>query len=496
VKQINMQTSELSTKPPEQPRPALSVLVVDDDEAMRRSVKRVLQLDGYRVEMVGNAAELRAAPDLDECFAILLDRKLPDADGSELLGELKLRAPQASILIVTGHADMDSTIQALRTGVHDYLIKPVEPETLRNRLKALAEIYQVRQELQRSERRMLFLVEHLPAGAVYIDGQQLFGNKSLERITGYSDGEIRTLDEWFSVLCQGHAQQCARVYRENRDAYFRKAFCFPILRKDGAPRVLEIAGYRYDHHEIWLVTDVTMLKDAQQRLVQSERLAAIGQMVTGLAHESRNALQRARGCLDLLELDLQDQPEQLDLTQRIRRSLNDLQHNYEEVQGYASPIIIERTEVALSALLQQSFEDVLCAFNDHSHQLRIIENVQHSKIRADAHRMKQLFRNIVENAIAASHGPCHLEAKIEEFERDQRSIQRVEIRDHGSGIDEQALPRIFEPFFTTKQSGTGLGMAICKRIVEAHDGHIEAENACDGGAILRFEIPLSHKSFP
>jgi two-component system, LuxR family, sensor kinase FixL len=468
---------------------ALSVLIVDDDEGMRRSVRRVLLLDGYQVDTVGNAAELRQKENLDQFFAILLDRKLPDADGSELLEELKLHAPQASILIVTGYADMESTIKAIRTGVHDYLIKPVEPETLRNRLSTLAEFYRVRRELERSERRMLFLVEHLPAGAVYIAGQQLFGNKTLEHITGYSTNEIGTIDQWFSVLCRGHADQCVEIYQENRRQKFKSAFRLLITRKDGVRRTLEIAGYRYDPHEIWLVTDITELQDAQERLVQSERLAAIGQMVTGLAHESRNALQRARGCLDLLELDLQSDPEQLDLTQRIRRSLNDLQRNYEEVRNYAAPIVLELTTCSLAELLQQPFDDLRCEFHNDAHQLRIDQQLRHPQARIDAHRIKQMFRNIYENAIAASNDAACVDARLTEVQHNGREFYRIEIRDHGHGIDPDVHARMFEPFFTTKQSGTGLGMAICKRIVDAHGGTIETENAPDGGAIVRIELP-------
>lgn len=468
----------------------LSVLIVDDDDATRRSVRRVLQLDDYQVEMVGSAAELRSLDNLDDFFAILLDRKLPDADGSELLGELKARAPQASILIITGYADIDSTIQAIRTGVHDYLIKPVEPETLRNRLNALAEFYRVRRALQRSERRMLFLVENLPAGAIYLDGERLFGNKTLERMTGYAANEIATLEQWFTILCQDHAGQSAEVYYQNRAANFSSAFRFPIVRKDGRRRWLEIAGYRYEPHEIWLVTDITELQETQQRLVQSERLAAIGQVVTGLAHESRNALQRARACLDLLELDLSGQTEHLDLVQRIRRSLNDLHRNYEEVRSYAAPITLSYGDYQLKDLLRLPFDDLLCEFPGHAHQLRIDDCTDGAALRVDAHRIRQLFRNIYENAIAASQGDCQIDVTLRTVEIDGREYQRVDIRDHGSGMQAATLSRLFQPFFTTKTSGTGLGMAICKRIVDAHDGRICAENARGGGVIVRIELPL------
>ncbi len=481
---------------PESPTTAertLSVLIVDDDEAMRRSLRRVLLLDGYHVEMVASSRELRAKGNLDDFFAILLDRKLPDADGSELLEELKRRAPHASILIVTGYADMDSTIRAIRTGVHDYLIKPVEPETLRSRLGTLAEIYCVRHELERSERRMLFLVQNLPAGAVYIDADRLFGNKTLERMTGYNADEIATLDQWFRVLCQNQAEQSEAIYHENRQTNFVSAFRMPIVRRDGVSRMLEIAGYCYDHHELWLVTDITELQEAQQRMVQSERLAAIGQMVTGLAHESRNALQRARACLDLLELDLQGDSEQLDLTNRIRRALGDLQRNYEEVRNYAAPIVLEPVVCSPVDLLQQSFEDLRIEFKDRQHHLSIEDQTQGQILHADAHRLGQVFRNVLDNAIAASPSGCRIEVSLKLAHIESRNTMRIDIRDHGSGITSDVLAQLFDPFFTTKPSGTGLGMAICKRIVDAHGGRISAENASDGGACVHIDLPTQIK---
>lgn len=483
IPQVLETTAEVSELP-------LAVLIVDDDEGMRRSLRRLLQLDGYRVEMVASSREMRAKSNMQEFFAILLDRRLPDADGSELLEELKQRAPQAAILIVTGYADMDSTIRAIRNGVHDYLIKPVEPETLRSRLNTLAEFFRVRRELELSERRMLFLVENLPAGAAYIDGPWLFGNKTLERITGYAAESIATVEQWFSVLCPGQAKHCAAIYQENRQAHFVSAFRIPIIRHDGIPRTLEIAGYRYDQHELWLVTDITELQEVQRRMVQSERLAAIGQMVTGLAHESRNALQRARACLDLLELDLQETPEQLDLTSRIRRALADLQRHYEEVRNYAAPIVLEPIKCSLSQLLRQTFDDLRCEFHDRAHQLSIDDLTQGQTLPADVHRLAQVFRNVFDNAIAASPQDSHIEARLRVVAIDGQNYHRIEIRDHGCGIPSDALAQLFDPFFTTKPTGTGLGMAICKRIVEAHGGSITAENVLgESGARVCIDLP-------
>lgn len=468
----------------------LRVLVVDDDDAMRKSIRRVLMLDGYEVCLATTGRELLATEGLSEYFAILLDRRLPDFDANDLITELRETAPHSAILIVTGHADMDSTIAAIRQGVDDYLIKPLEPETLRNRLGSLAELYRVRRELRKSESRMRVLVEHLPAGAVYVDHGRLFTNRAVEAYTGYRSDELRTVDDWFHVLCGEREQECRVHYHQARAEGFKTTCLLPIQRRDGINRILEIAGYRYDHHEIWLVIDATELQDAQRQVVQSERLAAIGQMVTGLAHESRNALQRARGCLDLLELDLEGQSEQLDLTGRIRRSLSDLQRNYEEVRNYAAPITLDCGNVNLAELVSRTFDDLDVGFAGVEHRMRIDSESDLEPIRADEHRLHQAFRNILENAVAASHGPADINVTVRESLDHSDPVQVISFKDAGAGMEAETVARIFEPFHTTKQSGTGLGMAICKRIVDAHGGTIRADSEPGQGAVITMTLPV------
>ncbi|MCG8652333.1 MAG: ATP-binding protein [Pirellulales bacterium] len=477
------------THPPSEP--PLRVLVVDDDEAMRQSVRRILRMDGYQVDLASNGQELFAHQRLDDCFAILLDRKLPDVDANQLIGRLREQSPHSVILIVTGHADLNSTIDAIRQGVDDYLIKPLEPETLRSRLNSLAELYRVRRELRKSESRMRVLVEHLPAGAVYVDHGKLFTNRAVEAFTGYQSDEIGTVEDWFRVLCGEREAECRKHYQQVRNEGFTSTCLLPVRRKDGVCRTLEIAGYRYDHHEIWLVIDATELHDAQRQVVQSERLAAIGQMVTGLAHESRNALQRARGCLDLLELDLEGQREQLDLTSRIRRSLNDLQRNYEEVRQYAAPITIERSEINLVDLIEGVFDDLRVDFGGLDHRI-CFHCDPNITVQADDHRLHQAFRNILDNAIAASVGAAQISvsAQTVPVEQDNKRWLEITIADCGKGMDAETLARIFEPFHTTKQSGTGLGMAICKRIVDAHNGRIRAESEPGQGAKITLALPI------
>ncbi|GAB5403027.1 MAG: ATP-binding protein [Aureliella sp.] len=475
----------------------LRVLIVDDDAAMCTSLSRILALDCYHVDVAGSADALNARSDLDSFFAILLDRRLPDGDASEIVLSIRNKAPNAAIMIVTGYADIESTLLAIRQGVDDYLIKPVEPEVLRARLKSLATLYRTRMSLRESEARMRFLVENLPAGAVYVDNQRLFMNRTVKEITGYSSEQIQTVADWFETLCRERAQECRQKYCQVKRDGFSQKCQLRVLRSDGVSRVLEIAGYQYDLHEVWLVTDITELDDAQAQLVQAERLAAIGQMVTGLAHESRNALQRARGCLDLLELDLEKQNEQLDLVNRIRRSLGDLQRNYEEVRSYAAPIILQREWTNICDCIRLAFADLECEHPGSGHELSITPDNPPDSVAVnliDRHRIVQVFRNVIDNAMAASPAGTKISVHIRQQQTGTVTWQCIDISDQGSGMSTETQTRLFEPFYTTKQSGTGLGMAICRRIIDEHQGTISAQSRVDetdgaNGTTIQIQLP-------
>src|SRR3712207_2896065 len=105
--------------------PAFAVLVVDDDPDTRQNLRDILELDGYRVEDAGTAAEALARDDWAAYGAVILDRRLPDAAAEEILPQLRVLAPDAAVVIVTGFADVQATIAAFRLGAADYVLKPI-----------------------------------------------------------------------------------------------------------------------------------------------------------------------------------------------------------------------------------------------------------------------------------------------------------------------------------------------------------------------------------
>ena len=234
------------------------------------------------------------------------------------------------------------------------------------------------------------------------------------------------------------------------------------------------------------------IENAQKKLVANERLTAIGQMVAGLAHESRNAFQRSHACLAELSLDVKEMPESLKLVQKVQKALDDVNNLLEEVRHYAAPIILERRQCEMKALVEETWQQILDAKQVESCpdlKITVADDVPRTWF-VDCDRVRQVLRNLLENAIFACQGSGPVEVQLDYLEISNEDRLLLSVSDNGEGVPEDKREEIFTPFFTTKTKGTGLGLAICRRIAESHQGRLFVEDAEAGGAKFTLEIPV------
>lgn len=229
----------------------------------------------------------------------------------------------------------------------------------------------------------------------------------------------------------------------------------------------------------------------QVRLIEEQRLAAVSEMMNGLAHESRNALQRSQACLEVLGLKLRDRPDLTGLVERIQRAHDHLHQLYEEVRVYAAPLSLKYSSFDARSALTEAWERLpaLHAAEAARAQLEIVPNDQPFMIQADRAGLRQLFFNILENSLCATDQPSIIRVSWHESWFDGRSAWSVRVQDNGPGFSDEARLRVFEPFFTTKTQGTGLGMATVRRLVEAHGGTIAVVDSIEPGATLVLTLP-------
>jgi two-component system, LuxR family, sensor kinase FixL len=193
-----------------------AILVVDDELDVRSSLGRILRMEHYAVEEACSLAELRARDDLDQFVCIILDRKLPDGMSDDVLAELSERAPDTAVLIITGYTDLEGTLSALRHGAEDYLIKPVNPESLRASLRRQVRLREMKTALRESEARHRGILETVPVGILTLDegGTIESVNPAIETIFGFTAEELMD-HSIHTMLASSHRDKWQRCFQAN-----------------------------------------------------------------------------------------------------------------------------------------------------------------------------------------------------------------------------------------------------------------------------------------
>ncbi|MGH7136607.1 MAG: sensor histidine kinase, partial [Pirellulales bacterium] len=193
-------------------------------------------------------------------------------------------------------------------------------------------------------------------------------------------------------------------------------------------------------------------------------------------------------------LELDGRPQALDLVRRIEHAHDHLIQLYEDLRGYAAPVVMHRDVQNVSDIVLDAWNSLLSLHKDRV--VRLIGNQEHGAVycAVDRSRLEQVFRNILENALAACADPVEITWRLSEAEAEDGRVIRIVLADNGPGLSDEQRQRLFDPFYTTKSNGTGLGMPICKQIVEAHGGGIAVENLPGRGA--KFIITLPNADVP
>jgi PAS domain S-box-containing protein len=359
------------------------------------------------------------------------------------------------------------------------------------------ERFRVEETLLRSEKRLRSILDTVLNGMFTIDerGNVESLNLAAQRMFGYRAAEAVGQPAALLVpALEVSAQDGALVLGEENIA----GAVHEIWgrRRDGTSFPLELAvnevhtaGQHFFHVA---ARDLTELNAARERALQAERLAAIGQMVAGLAHESRNALQRCQASLEMLTLEMHGR-QALAHVSEIQAALNDLNRLYEEVRGYAAPIHLRRQRCDLGEVLEEALDQLTALRKGRRVRFRQKQDAADLIASVDRFRLMQVLRNVLANVLDACADPVEIDASWKEVNSAGRPALRLSIRDNGPGLSPEQELRIFEPFYTTKTHGTGLGMAIAKRIVEAHGGQIAAAPRSGRGAeiiiTLMREVP-------
>ncbi len=506
----------------------LRLLICEDVEDDMLLLLRELRAGGYDVAStrVEDATAMRAALAEREWDLVVSDYAMPRFSALDALRTLRESKRDLPFIIVSGTIGEDRAVEAMLAGANDFVskqsLKRLVPAVQRELQQAKSRAERVRAEeaLRHSEARFRTLVGSMDAVIFTVDRDGRF-----ETITGRALTRLNV---------QPHAW-IGRVVREvlpplvaqGHEDVFRRALFGETATLDwelevpgaaGATRQLAmntVVSPMREHDVVGLVgvmRDVSEEKNVQAQLLVSDRMASVGTLAAGIAHEINNPLASAVANVELALAELADlertstQPGAAPLPlQSIREELTDVRTATERVRQIVVDLRVfsrsaepARGPLDVARVLESSLR---MTWNEIRHRARLVKDMQPiPAVDGNESRLGQVFVNLLVNAAQSIPIGRADENTIRVATSHDKATNKVtiEIADTGAGMPPAVLARLFTPFFTTKSvgEGTGLGLSICHRIVAAHGGEIRVESKVDAGTTFRVILPASAFAAP
>ena len=354
-------------------------------------------------------------------------------------------------------------------------------------------------ELRGSESRLRLLTDAFPALISYVDSEQRyrFNNRAYEEWFQHSRTEIT--GQRINEVLGETAYQAIQRYVVEALTGKKVTYESTVPYKDGGQRYI-YATYVPDFDEqgkvkgfYALVNDITERKQMEQTLQKVERYAAIGEAAAMVGHDLRNPLQVIINRLYLakkvtrdLSYPYSDVAAKLGLDE-LFKELEDqiiyMNKIVSDLQDYSKPLKPELVETSLRQLIDNTFSMIQVPQNIQVS----IEAFEHPKIMVDPGLMRRAFTNLIINAFQAMPSGGILTIRTSRTD----DLAFISIRDTGVGIPRESIDRIFSPLYTTKAKGAGLGLPVCKRLIEAHNGNILVESQVGKGSTFTIKLPLT-----
>jgi PAS domain S-box-containing protein len=479
---------------PSSPPPAHGrVLIVDDNAELVDTLRAVIAsgVPGLAIETAanGDAALLMAQKGFD---VAIVDVKLPDVSGIDLIKPLRAVSPFSEVLLLTGFASVDAAIGALRSGAFAFVLKSFRPEELIATVEQALGKVQLKREREELEKRYRDLVEVTDVLVIALDADDSVAlmNRKASSMVGVTPDQALGRPFLDSFLAEGERASMRAVLAETRHSahtreaetgFGRRRVRWHLSRSPD-PRAL-VYG---------VGIDVTERRALEKRAADAEALSAMGELAMNLAHEIRNPLNAAVLQLHLLNKNL----DRLEADETTRAGLKDRSRIVGDEIGRLNRLLTEFLELARPRGIGREpvhvprLVDEVLDLEEESAKgraVRIVRDLPEDGCVAigDREKLKQVTINVVVNALEAMKQGGVLTARVRPD--GDRVVMTVE--DTGPGIAPELLAQVFDPFFTTKEAGTGLGLSIVRKIVDQHGGDVAIQSELGHGAKVTISFP-------
>ncbi|MFH1242515.1 MAG: response regulator [Pseudomonadota bacterium] len=498
------------------------ILVIDDEESIRTLLRISLSHKGFEVFTSEDGEKGIEIFKQQKPPIVLTDIKMPGIDGLEVLKRIRELDPDTRVIVITGHGDMESAIDALRLEASDFINKPVKDEALMLAIKRAQGILRMQGEVREYTRDLELKVKEATRGLreayefqenlinssidgiIGVDrkGTILIFNKAAEGLTGHRSEEVigrRNIIELY------HPPELARQIKkkiyspEYGETGRLEDFEAELMGKNGHPVPIRLSAtllYK-DGKEIGSVgffRDMREIRRLQKELIENERLSAIGQTIAGMGHCIKNILNGLEGGVYMVNIGLNKGKQPL------------LSKGWAMVQNNVSKIS-DLVMNMLSYTKEREPDLEYCSPNDIAHDVYdlMMERAKRSGVKLardfdssidkcylDQNGLHRSLLNLVTNAIDACAFDRDKEKKWEVIIRTRKEDSgiRFDIVDNGIGMTQEVQENLFERFFSTKGSkGSGFGLVVTRKLIDEQGGAITFKSVPAKGSTFSIHLP-------
>lgn len=485
------------------------ILIIDDEKGIRTGTKRLLESEGYTVNNAENGTQGIEYGTGENYDLAIIDLKMPDYDGIEVLKRIKKKYPNTICLIATAYASYDTAIESTRLGAYSYIPKPFTPDDMIHQVnksyeqrKLLLESEKLKKEreerlleLAHEKSRLNAIINSITEGVIVVNksAELVYFNSAVLRSLNLNElqiGEVVTkkLPEKVTDLVNKYLKSdnviqtsySTQIEIKPKSELVVEAICSPITHPDGS-----FAGV------VIVIRDITELKKIE--LVKS-------QFVSMVAHELKTPISAVIGFLKIIldpniSVTYEKQQDYLSrsvvrlsgLTDLVNDLLNISRMELKTKQREIQPLDIKEIIDSTVEFLQ---------FESKKKNVSINTNFEEPlpELKADQNEINRIITNLLSNAIKYNKDKGRVDIDVST----SKHYLEIEIADTGIGMNEEEKKQLFNEFFRAKNentrgvSGTGLGLSIVKRIVEAYSGKVEVESEYGVGSKFTVFLPINN----
>jgi PAS domain S-box-containing protein len=507
---------------PHQPMATPKILVVDDDKFQIELIRRILNKSNYDVIGFTNSSDALKETGAINPDLILLDLVMPDIDGFELCRRLKAdgKTRHIPIIILTSRDSQETESKVFELGAVDYITKPYDPVIVNARIRNQLELKQHRDALEllvqkrtaerdKSQQQFQDLVEKSLVGIAIVQNDRVM-YQNPEWTRNAEDLSEMIIRKDFSFIHPDDKQQLLKAYRElltqksaNVEIDIRivppgKA----VIRTDVKWVKCRASLFRYQGQDALLINlvDITHTKELERLLLVRNKMASLGRVASGMAHEIRNPLTGITSYLYTLEQLCEQKtllPKDVDLMNEIIGQLKLASHKVDavikRVLDFAKPTAPRMVSIDINHAVNNVMG--LTSVTMRKAGISITADLEENLPRCygDMTLIEQVILNLIQNAwraVRTVEGNKHI--SVTSYSQTRQIC--ITVSDTGPGVPAELKEKIFDPFFTTSSDGSGIGLSIAQRIVTDHNGSIALQDSPSDGAFFLVTLPIEKRN--